>query len=161
MAGRSPSLPEDDGADQLTAVEVETLATVFATPDAASGLLYRAGLPLERFPAFVPGVHANGFWAAVSRDLGYGRAPGGRRRLLAVAAAEYPGNPTLRRDCATTHGMRLHFGMPQDRPAVDAPYRSFSGGALARRVGLRAGLRRGRAGRSGCGWSGSDGPGCG
>ncbi|WP_044888691.1 effector-associated domain EAD1-containing protein [Frankia torreyi] len=93
-AGRRAA--ELDAAEPLSSAEVTALATVFGAPDAAALLLRRAGLAPEAFPAFTPGIQALTFWSAVGLELGHGRAPGGRRRLLTEAAALYPGNRVFR-----------------------------------------------------------------
>jgi hypothetical protein len=88
---------EGGGAGEgLTQPEIEALASVFASPADVARLLRRAGLPPERFPMFGAGVPAEGFWAEVGHQLGLGLSQGGRRRLLAAARAEYPGNPVFR-----------------------------------------------------------------
>jgi hypothetical protein len=79
-------------AEKFMPEEVQALARAFDTPSAAGDLLWKAGLPAERFPAFGDGMSAVGFWTAVVRELEKGRAPYGRRRLLEAAADEYPAN---------------------------------------------------------------------
>src|SRR5262245_50319509 len=95
LAARSILVGGHDRAGGLNEAEVTALATVFATPVAATVLLRRAGIAPERFPAFVPGLTAESFWSMVAVELAHGRCPGGRGQLLSAAAAEYPGNPAF------------------------------------------------------------------
>jgi hypothetical protein len=91
--------PGDDGAGGcvgLAGAEARELARAFDGRAKAEALLRRAGLRPESFPAFEGAPHAEAFWAEVGRQLALGKAPGARRRLLAAAAAEYPGNPVFR-----------------------------------------------------------------
>lgn len=79
----------------MTRTEIEALARVFADGYATMTLLRAAGLPLERFPAFGSGDHAERYWSTVALELRHGRFPGGRRLILAAARKEYPGNPAF------------------------------------------------------------------
>lgn len=105
-AGQSrirPSRPsrDDDGADGcagLADAEVRALAEAFDSRAKAVTLLRNAGLRPESFTVFDSAPDAQAYWAEVGHELALGRAPGGRRRLLAAAAAEYPGNPAFRGD---------------------------------------------------------------
>lgn len=78
--------------DVLTSTEVTALAKVFANAYTATALLQAAGLPVERFPAFGLGDHAERYWSSVALELRHGRFQGGRRLILAAAQRDYPGN---------------------------------------------------------------------
>ncbi|MBL7502100.1 hypothetical protein I6A84_25680 [Frankia sp. CNm7] len=96
------AVPGEDGGPPspvgsgLTAEEVTELAAVFGRPLDAVLLLRRAGLRPESFKAF-DGMTAVAYWTEVGAELGFGRVEGGRHKLLAAAAAEYPGNPVFGR----------------------------------------------------------------
>jgi hypothetical protein len=85
-----------DGPAGFAEVEVGELARAFDSRAKADGVLRRAGLRPESFGAFEGAPTAQAYWAEVSHQLRLGKAPGGRRRLLAAAAEEFPGNPAFR-----------------------------------------------------------------
>ncbi|ONH61544.1 hypothetical protein CcI49_04760 [Frankia sp. CcI49] len=84
----------------MTDAEVDELARVFPTPTGAGHLLSSAGLG----PQYHPRQAANAFefWHAVSADIGAGRLPDGRLRVLIAAAARYPDNEVFRQALGIT-----------------------------------------------------------
>ncbi|ADP78603.1 toll/interleukin-1 receptor domain-containing protein [Pseudofrankia inefficax] len=97
---------------QLSDLELRTLAEVYFDRWAGGELLKRAGLS----PADQPqgaGIVLD-FWRQVNASLGAGILADGRRRILAAAAADYPANEVFRRglsDAATS-------GRPGGDPAT-------------------------------------------
>jgi hypothetical protein len=85
------------GAGPLAEDEINALALVFASPNAATALLREAGFPPERAPAWQP-TDAHQFWTDVSVLLEHGIMPDGRRLLLAAARRRFPANRVFGRD---------------------------------------------------------------
>jgi hypothetical protein len=86
-------MTDEQPVDALTAREVDALAGVYWQPLNASQLLARAGLPESKHPMSAP--NASMFWQAVNTTLASGALPGGRRKILELALADYPANPAF------------------------------------------------------------------
>lgn len=79
----------------LTEREIAALARIYDTPQRARSLLARAGAPVERSPAWGDPIS---FWYSMSELLGHGILANGRRKILDVAASDFPANPTFGSD---------------------------------------------------------------
>jgi hypothetical protein len=97
--GSAPIRPSEDGVEGWAGLaddEVIALAEAFGSRAKAVTLLRKAGLRPELFAAFDVATDPQAYWVEVGHELALGRALDGRRRLLAAAAAEYPGNLAFR-----------------------------------------------------------------
>ncbi|ONH55480.1 hypothetical protein CcI49_28580 [Frankia sp. CcI49] len=94
-------------AEGLSDDEIDALAGAFFEPVAARHLLESAGLDRADHPGWET---ARIFWGEVSRLLGSGAVPDGRRRLLAEAAAAYPANEVFAATGATDDPARRRPG---------------------------------------------------
>jgi hypothetical protein len=91
-------MPDENLVNSLTEEEVLALATVYYQPLATSQLLTKAGLPGHLQPA--PAANAYEYWTAVNGVLAAGRLPGGRVRILEIAAHDFPANGSFHRALA-------------------------------------------------------------
>ncbi|ADP82006.1 toll/interleukin-1 receptor domain-containing protein [Pseudofrankia inefficax] len=84
--------------ERLSDEEVEELARVYWNPVAASQLLAAAGIDQYQLPTGFD--YSLRYWQQVAALLDQGAFPGGRRKILARAAADYPANPVFVRQLA-------------------------------------------------------------
>jgi hypothetical protein len=87
-------------ASGLTHAEIRALAAAYSTAVSAGITLRRAGIPPESLPAFEHVPSAVAYWTEVSRELEFGKAPGGRRKLLLAAAEDFPAHPSFQKAAA-------------------------------------------------------------
>ncbi|WP_239377480.1 effector-associated domain EAD1-containing protein [Frankia sp. Cj5] len=103
--------------ETLTDEEVDAFAEIYCDLKEAASLLERAGLSRGRMP--LSSENSQKLWRDIQRDLSHGMLIDGRRRLLAAALYEYPGNATFQKGFADTGG-----GVgprPQAGPGMSAP----------------------------------------
>jgi hypothetical protein len=86
-------MTDDQPTEWLTDDEWKELARVYHEQLGAGHLLSRAGLAVEKHPR---AGNSEKFWEAVNELLRSFVLPGARRRILAIAADAFPGNPTFR-----------------------------------------------------------------
>ncbi|ONH52506.1 hypothetical protein CcI49_33825 [Frankia sp. CcI49] len=101
----------------LAEAEVLALAAVYSERISAGQLLSQAGLESERQPQGTS--TAIEYWHAVNATLGRGVLPDARRRILTIAARDFPANPAFRTGLAAAHaeavGSPSHHGGPEPR----------------------------------------------
>ena len=105
--------------EPLTEREIRALASCLHDETPARLLLARAGLD----PAVQPGWRGSSlaFWREVSSEVGKGLVADGRRRIIAEASEEFPGNPVFAWAASPVPAGRRPVPRPTARPASAAP----------------------------------------
>ncbi|WP_152991246.1 effector-associated domain EAD1-containing protein [Frankia sp. R43] len=76
----------------FTELEIEALAKIYRDPQSAREVLARAGLPVQRLPAWSDSLS---FWRRVGELVGHGVVANGRRKILSAACFDFPANSIL------------------------------------------------------------------
>ncbi|EFC83431.1 effector-associated domain EAD1-containing protein [Parafrankia sp. EUN1f] len=101
--------------DSLTRFEVQALAAVYSERTAAGQLISRAGLKPEQQPPTTS--TAIEYWHEVNARLVQGMLPGARRRILTLAAHDFPTNKAFQTGLAAARHAESVASPPRDAGA--------------------------------------------